>query len=309
VRSASLSQIPLLGEGRYMTMVAVPGAKPKGSLIMNVGADFFSTMAIPILLGRGIDERDRADAAMTAVVNRTLAKEWFGDQNPVGRRLTVSDCPKCEIEVVGLCGDARYGRLKEQFPPTAYFSFAQWPVEGMTYEMRTAGNPLGASGARDPAPRRRADSDGRCAHATVADRRPDQPRDRLRAIVHRVRVAGAGDCVRGTIRHDVVQRGATNRRDRGAYRAGRATLDVAGMVLREAMLLVAAGVGLGVLVFLADARLAASLISDLLYGLKPNDVTSVMLATVTLVVVAACAGLLPARRASRIDPLTAIRYE
>jgi len=60
---------------------------------------------------------------------------------------------------------------------------------------------------------------------------------------------------------------------------------------------------------LADARLAASLISDLLYGLKPNDVTSVMLATVTLVVVAACAGLLPARRASRIDPLTAIRYE
>ena len=143
VRSASLSQIPLLGEGRYMTMVGVPGAKPKGSLIMNVGADFFSTMAIPILLGRGIDERDRADAAMTAVVNRTLAKEWFGDQNPVGRRLTVSDCPKCEIEVVGLCGDARYGRLKEQFPPTAYFSFAQWPVEGMTYEMRTAGNPLG----------------------------------------------------------------------------------------------------------------------------------------------------------------------
>jgi ABC-type antimicrobial peptide transport system permease subunit len=90
---------------------------------------------------------------------------------------------------------------------------------------------------------------------------------------------------------------------------GAQRLDVARMVLRETILLVAAGLALGIAVSSAAARFAASLISDLLYGLKPDDVTSIILATATLIVVAAFAGLLPARRASRIDPMTAIRYE
>lgn len=311
VRGASLSQIPLLGQGRYMTMVGVPGAKPMGSQIMNVGPAFFSTMQIPILLGREIDERDRADAPMTAVVNRTFAKEWFGDRNPVGRRLTVSDCPKCEIEIVGVCGDARYGRLKEKFPPTVFFSFAQWPVENMTYEMRTAGNPLGCVQAVREILHR---ADRRIPMADVLTQRA-----LIDGMINR-EIAFAQLCTAfallalgiacvglyGTMSYNVARRTG----EIGVRIAlGAQRLDVAGMVLRETMLLVAAGLALGILVFFAATRLAASLISDLLYGLKPNDVTSVILATATLVVVAAFAGLLPALRASRIDPLTAIRYE
>lgn len=79
--------------------------------------------------------------------------------------------------------------------------------------------------------------------------------------------------------------------------------------MRDTILLVAAGLALGIGVSSAAARLAAGLISDLLYGLKPDDVTSMIFATATLLVVAAFAGLLPARRASRIGPMTAIRYE
>jgi macrolide transport system ATP-binding/permease protein len=311
VRNASLSQIPLLGEGRMMTMVGVPGAKPKGSLIMNVGAGFFPTMQIPILLGRGIDERDRAGASMTAVVNRTFAKEWFGDQNPVGRQIAVSDCPKCEIQIVGLCPDVRYGRLKEAFSPAVFFSFAQWPVEEMTYELRTAGNPLGyVQAVREILHR----ADPRIPMADVLTQRA-----LIDGIINR-EIAFARLCTAfallalgiacvglyGAMSYNVARRTG----EIGVRIAlGAQRLDVARMVLRETMLLVAAGLALGILVFFAAARLASGFISGLLYGLKPTDVTSVILATAALVVVAAFAGLLPARRASRIDPLTAIRYE
>jgi macrolide transport system ATP-binding/permease protein len=311
VRSASLSQVPLLGQGRVMTMVGVPGAKPLGSQIMNVGAGFFSTMEIPILLGRGIDERDRADAPMTAVVNRRFAKEWFGDQNPVGRHLTVSDCPKCEIEIVGVCGDARYGRLKEKFPRTVFFSFAQRPVEDMTYEMRTAGNPLGyVQAVREIVHRadRRIPLADVLTQQALIDRMISREIAFARLCTAFALLALGIACVGlyGTMSYNVARRTG----EIGVRIAlGAQRLDVAGMVLRETMLLVAGGLALGILVFFAATRLAASLISDLLYGLKPNDVTSLILATAALVVVASCAGLLPALRASRIDPLAAIRYE
>jgi hypothetical protein len=263
------------------------------------------------LLGREIDQRDRADAPMTAVVNRTFAKLWFGDGNPVGRQITVSDCPKCQIEIVGVSSDARYGRLKEQIAPTVFFSFAQWPVEEMTYEIRTAGNPLGYVPAMREILHR---ADQRIPMGDVLTQRA-----LIDSLINR-EIAFAQLCAAfallalgiacvglyGVMSYNVARRTAEIgiRIALGAQR-----LDVAGMVLRETMLLVAAGLALGILVFFAATRLAAALISDLLYGLKPNDVTSVILATVTLVVVAAFAGLLPARRASRIDPLTAIRYE
>jgi predicted permease len=311
VRSASLSQLALLGQGRVMTMVGLPGAKPKGSRIMNVGAAFFSTMQIPILLGREIDERDRPNAPVTAVVNRTFAKKWFGEENPVGRHITVSDCPKCDVEIVGVCGDARYGRLKEEFPPTVFFAFAQWPVEEMTYEIRTAGNPLRYLQAVNEIVQR--------ADARIPVAAPQTQQALIDGVINReiafarlcsafALLALAIACVGlyGTMSYNVARRTGEIgiRMALGAQR-----FDVAGMVVREMLLLVAIGLALGMTVSSGAARLAASGISDLLYGLKANDVTSVIIATATLVVVSVFAGLLPARRASRIDPMTAIRYE
>ena len=311
VRSASLSQLALLGQGRVMTMVGLAGAKPRGTRIMNVGASFFSTMQIPILVGREIEERDHAAAPMAAVVNRTFAKEWFGERNPVGNHITVSDCPKCEIRVVGVCGDARYGRLKEEPPPTVFFAFAQWPVEGMTYEIRTAGNPLGyVRAVRDIV--HRAD-----ARVPVAEVHTQQAL--IDAIMNR-EIAFARLCTAfallalvigcvglyGTMSFNVARRTGEIgiRMALGAQR-----LDVAGMVLRETALLATAGLALGIPLSVGGARLAAGAISDLLYGLKADDAMPVIAAAATLAIVASLAGVLPARRASRIDPMTAIRYE
>jgi predicted permease len=311
VRSASLSQMALLGQGRTTTMVGLPGAKPKGSLILNVGADFFTTMRIPILLGREIDARDRANTPMTAVVNRAFAKQWFGEQNPVGQHIVVSDCLKCDVEVVGVSGDVRYGRLKEEFPTAVFFAFAQWPVEDMTFELRTAGNPLGYEQAVREIVHR---ADARIPVADLLTQgtlidgviNREIAFARLCAAFALLALAIASVGLYGTMSFNVARRTGEIgiRMALGAQR-----LDVARMVLRETVLLVAAGLALGIAVSSAAARLAAGLISDLLYGLKPDDVTSMILATATLIVVAAFAGLLPARRASRIDPMSAIRYE
>jgi macrolide transport system ATP-binding/permease protein len=311
VRSASLSQLALLGQGRTMTMIGVPNEKPKGSLILNVGANFFSTMQIPILLGREIDASDRPKAPMTAVVNRAFAKDWFGEQSPIGRHITVSDCPKCDIEIVGVSGDVRYGRLKEKAEPAVFFPFAQWPVEDMTFEMRTEGNPLGyAQSVRDIV--HRADSRIPVADVITQGALIDGVINREIAFARlctafallALAIASVG--LYGTMSFHVARRTGEIgiRMALGAQR-----FDVARMVLREMLLLVAAGLALGLAVSSAAARLTAGLVSDLLYGLKPGDVTSMIFAVSSLIVAAAFAGVLPARRASCIDPMTAIRHE
>jgi predicted permease len=311
VRSAGLSQVALLGEGKMMTMVGTPGAEPQGTLVMNVGARFFSTMEIPVLMGREIDERDHEKAPMTALVNWTFAKQWFGDQNPVGRHITNSDCPKCDIEIVGVTGDARYGQLQEKSSPTVFLAFAQWPVDNVTFEMRTVGDPLGYVRAVREIVHR---ADARIPVADVQTQRAliDHMISReiafARLCTAFALLALAIACVGlyGTMSYNVARRTGEIgiRIALGAQRR-----NIAGMVLRETMLLAAAGLALGIAVSYAAARLGESLISGLLYGVKSDDVTSLIIATATLATAAGLAGFLPARRASRLDPMTAIRHE
>jgi predicted permease len=311
VRNASLSQLALLGEGKVMTMIGTPGAVPQGARVMNVGAAFFSTMGIPVLLGREFDERDHAKAPMTAVVNRTFAQQWFGQQTPVGRHITNSDCPKCDIEIVGVSGDARYGGLQEKFPPTVFFALAQWPVDNMTFEIRTAGDPLGyVKTVREIVHR----ADARIPVADVQTQRKliDQMISsqiafaRLCTAFALLALAIACVGLYGTMSYNVARRtGEIGIR----IALGAQRLDIAGMVLRETMLVAAAGLALGIGVCYEAVRLGESLISGLLYGVKADDVTSLIVATGTLAVAAALAGFLPARRASRLDPMSAIRHE
>jgi hypothetical protein len=146
VRAASLSNHTLIGTGTSGTGVRVSGTDPVNSSILTVGTDFFTTMQIPILLGREIDDRDRQSSRMIAVVNQAFAKRSFGDGNPIGQHMTLLyPCPKCDIEIVGVSANTLYGNLKGTVPPTVYLPFAQdgWgPVQGMIYELRTVGNPL-----------------------------------------------------------------------------------------------------------------------------------------------------------------------
>ena len=155
VRHVSLSNVSLVEGGRMALPIRVPGLDqfPLSTAFMTVGQSFFATMQIPILLGRDIEERDRASSASVAVVNEMFAKSAFGDENPLGRHITlggVFGVPKSDMEIVGVCKSARYGSMKDDFSPIVFFPYNQesFPqLNQMTYELRTAGDPLAVANA------------------------------------------------------------------------------------------------------------------------------------------------------------------
>jgi predicted permease len=288
----------------------VAGAAPQDGSILTVGAGFFTTMQIPILLGREIDERDRPGAPMIAVVNQALAKRSFGDGNPLGRHLTLEyPCPKCAIEIVGVSADSLYGNLKGQPPPTVYLSFAQngWgPVQGMVYELRTVGNPLNyVHAVRDIV--QRADqrlplSDVKSQGAWI-DQTINQEIVFARLCSAFAILALAIACVGlyGAMSYRVARRtGEIGIRMALGAQRGR----VVWMVLREVVLLATVGLAISVPIALAVSKVVESF----LFGMKPNDPLALLGSAVTLLIAAILAGYLPARNASRIDPLIALRH-
>jgi predicted permease len=276
-----------------------------------VGTEFFKTMQIPILLGRELDDRDRQGSPMVAVVNQAFAKRSFGDGNPIGQHMTLLfPCPACDIEIVGVSANTLYGNLKGTVPPTVYLPFAQngWgPVQGMIYELRTVGNPLNyVHAVRDLV--RKADdrvplADVKSQNAWV-DQTINQEITFARLCTAFAILALAIACVGiyGAMSYKVARRmGEIGiRMALGAPRSR-----VVWMVLREVFLLAAAGLAISV-----PAALAASkLVESFLFGMKPNDPLALVGSAVILVVAAILAGYLPARHASRIDPMMALRHE
>lgn len=311
VRTASLSNHAVIGMGTSGTRVSVSGSAPEGSSILTIGAGFLTTMQIPMLLGREIDERDRPGSPMVAVVNEAFARRSFGDRNPLGQHLALERmCPKCDIEIVGVSANSLYGNLKGTAPPTVYLSFAQgaWgPVQGMVYELRTAGNPLNyVNAVRELV--QRADprlplSDVTSQSARI-DRTINQEIIFARLCTAFALLALAIACVGlyGTMSYNVARRTGEIgiRMALGAQRSR-----VLWMVLREVLLLAAVGLAISVPTALA----ASKLVESFLFGMKPNDPPALMGSVVTLVSAAILAGYLPARHASRIDPMIALRHD
>jgi predicted permease len=278
---------------------------------LTIGADFFATMQVPILSGRAIDERDRPGAPMVAVVNEAFARMSFGDRNPLGQHLSVQHvCPKCDIEIVGVSANTLYGRLKGKVEPTVYLPFAQgaWgPVQGMVYELRTAGNPLNyVHAVRDLV--QRADQRLPLADVKTQGAWIDQAMNQEITFAHLCTafaiLALAIACVGlyGTMSYKVARRtGEIGMRMALGAQRGR----VVWMILREVVLLAAVGLAIGVPAALAASRLVESF----LFGMKSNDLLTLIGSVVTLVIAAILAGYLPARNASRIDPMVALRHE
>jgi predicted permease len=311
VRAATLSNHTLIGTGTSETGVSISGAEPQDSNILTVGAGFFTTMQIPLLMGREIDERDRRGSPMVAVVNEAFAKLSFGDRNPLGQHLSLRGiCEKCEIEVVGVAANSLYGDLKGTMQPTVYLPFAQggWgPVQQMYYELRTAGNPLSyVSAVRDLV--RRADdrlplSEVKTQSAWI-DQTISQEITFARLCSAFAVLALAIACVGlyGTMSYNVSRRtGEIGIRIALGAQRGR----VVWMVLREVFVLLAVGLAIS----LPTALVTSKLLESFLFGMKPNDPLALAGSVVTLVSAAILAGYVPARSASRIDPMIAIRHE
>ena len=318
VEGVTLTDIPLVANSVSESDFKVEGA-PKanepgeGSVAMEatVGQDFMSVMGIPIVAGRGFTPQDAEALQRYSIVNQALARKYFPNQNPIGHRFSMDD-PNTKnrswLEIIGVSADTRYSNLQDQPPPQHFDLYRQAKeVGGVTYIVRTRLKPE----AIVPSLR-----------AVVKDIDRDLPlldvrsqRQQIDATITQERVfasltaafgilALALACVGiyGIMAYTVSQR--TNeigiRLALGAERS-----QVRGMVLKEAGWLAAAGVVVGVVAALGLGRLLKSM----LYGLQPSDPASLIGAAVLLLSVALLAGWVPARRASRVEPMEALRHD
>jgi predicted permease len=284
-------------------------------------------MGIPLLRGRDFgpqDELAAGEPAATAtvakrplvvVINQTMARQFFGDENPIGKRIRFPGYPDKNSEpfdIVGVVKDAKYLSLREKSPRITYFPFLQMPNDfGSTFQLRAIGDPAGLAAAI----RRIVQEIDPKVQTLDLQTMNDVVNESLAQERFVAQLAGFFSmfalllaCVGlyGVMSYTVTRR----TREIGVRMAlGAQGGDVLRMVLRETMLLVVAGLMIGLAAALATTRMIESLLADLLFGLTATDSLTIALATLLLLAVATLAGWLPARRAARVDPLVALRYE
>ena len=319
VQAASLYGFGMLGGSSYSDRVLPEGHAPvqEENLIcsgMWVGPRFFETLGVKILSGRDFTASDERLAGLTnkpaprvAVINETLARRNFGDANVLGRRFSFPSRPERKFEIVGVVKDAKYRSLRQEAPPTFYLPFFQDPNQGMSVVLRTRGD----------------------SRATMADlqivinqtfkgvrvRNLKTMEEVVNAAVHQERVVAqlggffslfalALACLGlfGVLSFTVVQR----TREIGVRVAlGAQKGSIFRLVVGHGVRLALAGAVLGIIGALAATRF----VSSLLFGVTPTDPVTFVGVSLLLVAVAVLASWLPARRAAKVDPMVALRYE
>jgi len=311
VRSATLSQSSIINAG--FTGSAIKGSMKIGAVTIEdaralaAGPRFLTTMQIPILAGREIDDRDQAGSPPVAVISERLARTYFGNENPVGRRITFED-EKRDLEIVGVSANLRLGGLKDGGSSmTVFVAASQVSPEGVTYALHTAGDPLRYVKSVHEIVR---EADSRIPVTNVVTQAAEIDRTISREVMFARLCTGFAilallmACVGlyGTMSYNVARQvGEIGiRMALGAQRGA-----VVWMVLRRVLLLAAVGLAISV----PAALVAFRLVRSLLFQTQPNDPGTLALAGAVLVSAAILAGYAPARRASRIDPLAALREE
>ena len=312
VIGATLSQSSIVNAARAGPAIRGPmkiGAVTiEDARVLAAGPRFLATMQIPILAGREIDDRDQPGSRPVAVIGERLARTYFGNENPVGRRITLPD-EKRDLEIVGVSANLRYGGLKneEESRMTVFVAVSQFSPDRITYALRTAGDPLRFVRSVREIVR---EADSRIPVTNVVTQAAEIDRTISRELTFAklctafAVLALLTACVGlyGTMSYGVARQvGEIGiRMALGAQRGA-----VVWMVLRRVLLLAAVGLAIGV----PAALIASQLVKSFLFETQPNDPGTLALAGVVLLSAAILAGLAPARRASRIDPLAALRHE
>ena len=321
VRSVSLSGHRLIQGGVTINGFSLQGYTPQtgrtetddpwhGGVHVNyVGPRFFETVGIPLLLGRTLNAGDARKSPKVGVVNSALAHRYLGNANPIGRRFGFDEKSSSDIVIVGVVGDAKYSDLRKEPPPTVYVPYAQdldFPG-AMNFEVRTAGDPKNwISSVRQTV--LGLDKSLPLFDINTETEQIEQATFQERLFARLLSFFGLLALVLACVGlYGVMAYGVARRTNEIGLRMalGAERERVLWMVLGETWWLMAAGVGIGLPLALAACRL----VSSLLFGLKPADPLTIGTATSILVAVAALAGYLPARRASRVDPMVALRYE
>lgn len=272
-----------------------------------VSPEFFKVLGIPILKGRGIASGDHADAPRVAVINEAAARRFLSGEDPIGQRFGTSPDRTGEAEIVGLARDAKYSDVREPAPPTMYVSYVQAPRATAVFMLRTQGTADAVTGrVRDVV--RRVDPNlplvSVMTQQQAIERRLAQERLFAQAcsLFGGIALLLASVGLFGLMSYNVARRTA-EMGVRMALGAQRRT--VVQMILAESMWLV----GIGIVAGLALTAVASRLIAAMLFGVPPYHVGTIAAAAALLVLVCAAAAYLPARRASLVDPLIALRYE
>jgi macrolide transport system ATP-binding/permease protein len=312
VSSATLSQSSIISAGFAGPAIKGPmkiGAVTiEGAHVLGAGARFLTTMQIPILAGREIDDRDQPGSRPVAAISEELARTYFGNENPVGRSIALPD-EKRDVEIVGVSANLRYGGLKneEENAMTVFVAVSQFPSDRMTYALRTAGDPLRFVQSVHEIVR---EADSRIPVTNVVTQAAEIDRTISREVTFAKLCTGFAvlalltACVGlyGTMSYSVARQvGEIGiRMALGAQRGA-----VVWMVLRRVLILAAVGLAISV----PAALFASQLVKSFLFETQPNDPETLALAGAVLLSAAILAGYAPARRASRIDPLAALRNE
>ena len=314
VSVSSISHLPLRGvpADRGFTIEGRPDPGAGNMAISNYAVacpNYFATLRIPLLQGREFTDKDRLAAPPVAIINASMARRFWPGQSAVGERFKQGGYNSTEpwLTVIGVVQDVRQGGLDGDFVPQFFRPYAQaaWPV--MTIVVRTAGDPLALAAVTKKA---------------LADIDPDQPVSNIRTMKEvlddslgprrfpmlllitfsllALVLAAVG--LVGVVSYSVAQR----THEIGIRMAlGARRTDVLRLVVSRTMLWVAVGVGLGLIGSVSLRRLLAGL----LYGVSPTDPVVLGAVSVLLAAVALLASYIPARRAAKVDPLVALRWE
>jgi predicted permease len=309
VDSATVTDIVPISRLQDNWTFLVPGAEPKTVKFARIGPAYFETLGIPTVAGRTIGVQDHSDAPRVVVVNEAAARTLFGSVSAVGRRLTMQSDPPVDFEVVGVVKDSRYTSPRDPMPPTIYLPFAQTTL-GRLGPMNLIVR------SRVPAP-----ALGALIKSAMTEVDPNVPVTELRTQVNQIDdtigtertfmrlllAFGAFALLLASIGlHGVTAYTVLRRTSEIGVRValGARQIDVLWLILRQVIAITIVGLAIGLPAALASTRL----IGASLYGVESADPVSVAAAVMVMATVAVMAGFFPARRAARLDPLTALRY-
>jgi predicted permease len=314
VRSVSMSEVGTLAGDNWSQTVRVDGYEAKEGEDLNpsvdgIGPRYFETMGIPLVSGREFTERDVIGAPKVAIINETMAKYFYGSSNPIGRRFGFGRGKPTDIEIVGIAKDVRSVELRDQPPRYVYIPYAQDDsVTQLTYHVRAARDDGGAIAAGIRQSVRRLDPNLPIFNMKTMAVQIDESLFVERMVAVLSVAFGALATLLAAIGLYGVMSYAVTRRTReigirmalGAER-GR----VLWLVLREVAAMALAGIAGG----LAAALWVTRQVQSQLYGLSPNDPLTLGIAMGLLATVAIASGYIPARRATTIDPMIALKQQ
>ncbi|HEX8421865.1 MAG TPA: FtsX-like permease family protein, partial [Pyrinomonadaceae bacterium] len=309
---AAISTLPLSGSGDIISFEIEGRPEPtvNGSVDAEyriISPDYFRTMSIPLVKGDSFTARDTRDAPFAMIVNEAFARRFFPNEEAIGKRLNIGGSESPWRTIVGIVRDVRLQNLDTEAYPQMYAPLAQSPRRSMTMVVRTAGDPMNLI----PFVRSeltRLDKDQPLYNVRTMEQVMSESTSRRRfnmmliAVFAFLGLVLAAVGIYGVISYSVTQR----THEIGIRMAlGAEARDILKMIVRQGMGMVILGVGIG----LVGAFGLTRVMSSLLFGVSPTDLVTFAGVPLILATVALLACYIPARRATRVDPMIALRFE